>query len=267
MMHDVPAPGRRERVRAATVEEIKATARRILVDEGAQGVTLRAIARDMGMTAPALYRYFPSHEDLWRELCHDTYDDITDAIEATIARLPGGDADERLIVATRAFRSWAADHPREFGLVFGMPLPGVQELAGPEDMAGKRFAILFTTLFAQLWVSRPFEVPADEEIPPALRAQLQRYRDAVSPLVDSAAVLPLGAIQRFLQGWVQLYGVVTMEVFGHLGFCLDDVSEFFEAQLAAIATLLGMPPPPRPSPADPSPTDPSPTMPPGSAPD
>ena len=63
----------RERLRAATIQEIKATARRLLVTQGPHSVTLRAIAREMGMTAPGLYRYFPSHEDLWQDLCHDTY--------------------------------------------------------------------------------------------------------------------------------------------------------------------------------------------------
>ena len=81
---------RRDRVRAATVTEIKDTARRILVAEGPDGLSLRAIAREMGMTAPALYRYFPSREDLIGALIADLYDELTAAID----RLrPIGDVD------------------------------------------------------------------------------------------------------------------------------------------------------------------------------
>ncbi len=244
MMRDIPAGGRRQRIRAATVEEIKATARRILADHGAQGVTLRAIARYMGMTAPALYRYFPSHEDLWRELSHDTYGAIAEAIEQTLAELPEQDAALRLLVAARRFRSWAVEHPGDFGLLFGLPLPGVKELADPDNIGGMRFALVFTGVYVQVWEQRPFPILAEEDMPARLRADLASYRDAVGMALESAAQLPLGAVLKFLQAWVQLYGVVTMEVFGHLGFCLGDVEQFFEIQLAAVGATLGIDRPP-----------------------
>lgn len=249
-MSAVPVGGRRERVRAATVQEIKATARRLLVDEGQQGVTLRAIAREMGMTAPGLYRYFPSHEDLWQELCLDTYGEIAEAIEAALEPIPRDEAEERLLLAARRFRSWAVEHPREFGLVFGMPLPGVEQvkdITDPAKASGLRFALVFTGAFAELWVKRQFPVPDDAQLPTRLADQLRAYRDSVAGAgLDTAAALPLGAVQVFLQAWVQLYGVVTMEVFGHLGFCLSDAGEFFETELALIGRMLGVdaPPPP-----------------------
>jgi AcrR family transcriptional regulator len=241
----VPAGGRRERLRAATVQEIKATARRLLIAEGAPSVTLRAIAREMGMTAPGLYRYFPSHEDLWHDLCHDTYAAIADAIEASLEPLPRDQVELRMLTAAREFRSWAVAHPREFGLVFGMPLPGlvqVKDLTDPEHVAGMRFALVFTQAFAALWEARPFPVDADEDLPAALAAQLRGYQEAVAGATGGqvGAQLPLGAVLVFLQAWVQLYGVVTMEVFGHLGFCLDDVGEFFDTELALVGRMLGI---------------------------
>jgi AcrR family transcriptional regulator len=232
-------------VRAATVQEIKATARRLLVEQGPHSVTLRAIAREMGMTAPGLYRYFPSHEDLWQDLCHDTYSAIADAIEAALEPVPREQVEMRLITAAREFRRWAVAHPHEFGLVFGMPLPGlgqVKDLTDPEHVAGMRFALVFTQAFADLWGARPFPVVADEELPTELAAQLRGYREAVqgAPGGRVGDQLPLGAILVFLQAWVQLYGIVTMEVFGHLGFCLVDVGEFFDTELALIGRLLGI---------------------------
>jgi AcrR family transcriptional regulator len=265
-MAGVPRTGRRERTRAATVEEIKATARRLLVEQGPRNVTLRAIAREMGMTAPGLYRYFPSYEDLWWQLCSDTYAVVADVIEAAYNRFPVGNAKIRLLSASRAFRDWAVDHPREFELVFGAPLPGVKELlaidpagtAGPvapespvirggfvtpgniKDPAGLRFTVVFAVVFAELWAEQPFPVPDEDDLPAGLAPQLRAYRDTLVPVLPACAEWPLGAVQVFLQAWVQLYGIVTMEVFGHLQFCLSDTSPFFESQLRALADQLGV---------------------------
>ena len=115
---------RRERVRQATVEEIKAVARAQMAAEGTAGVTLRAIAREMGMTAPALYRYFGSRDDLVTALVTDAYDALADVMEAAVeAAGPGGHA-ERVRAAFGAFRTWGLERPTEFALIFGSPIPG-----------------------------------------------------------------------------------------------------------------------------------------------
>ncbi len=132
----VQAPSRRDRVRAATIEEIKGTARQLLVDEGPDAVSLRAIGRAMGMTAPALYRYFGSREDLLQHVCGDMFTEIAADIHAAIgqaAQASGGDMTAKMIAACQAFRGWALAHPPEFGLLFGTPLPGLESLRdGPE---------------------------------------------------------------------------------------------------------------------------------------
>src|SRR5690348_15931125 len=129
----VQPPSRRDRLRAATIDEIIQTARQLLVKDGPEAVSLRAIAREMGMTAPGLYRYFGSYEELVRHLCADIFTelggDIHRAIEA--AEPPAGQADDprakltvKMVAACGEFRRWALNHQDEFGLVFGMPLPG-----------------------------------------------------------------------------------------------------------------------------------------------
>ena len=239
----VQAPSRRDRVRAATIEEIKGTARHLLVDEGPDAVSLRAIGRAMGMTAPALYRYFGSREDLLQHVCGDIFTEIAADIHAAIhhaAEASGGDMTAKLIAACRAFRGWALAHPPEFGLLFGTPLPGLEVLhEGPEsatvvaECAGK-FSLEFLTLFFELWTKHPFPVPADADIDPGLLAQLIRYRDALG------ADLPAGAVLVFLRCWVRLYGMVSLEVFGHLHFALDDASAMFDYTLAELAELVGL---------------------------
>ncbi|MDQ1660474.1 MAG: hypothetical protein QOJ68_454, partial [Blastococcus sp.] len=110
---------RRDRARADTAREIRQTARRVLVDQGVDGLALRAVAREMGMTAPALYRYFTSREDLVDHVVADLYTELCDVLEAVRDEVdparPGG----RLIAVSRAFRDWATTHAAEFGLLFG----------------------------------------------------------------------------------------------------------------------------------------------------
>jgi AcrR family transcriptional regulator len=237
-------PNRRERVRAATVDEIKTVALRLLVEQGQEAMTLRAIAREMGMTAPGLYRYFPSHDDLYVALVVDTYDRLAATLAAARDAVPAGPdiVVEQLAAVARAFRTWAADHPREFGLVFASPVPalGLTE-ENPTHEAGNRFGAVFTEIFLRLWFERPFQVPADDELPADLAVQLRDYRRVlVEVFGPSAAEVPIGAIQLYLRSWVQLYGLVAMDVYDHLHFCLTDVEPFFEASLAGIGGMLGI---------------------------
>ena len=234
----VQAVSRRDRVRAATTGEIKQTARRILVADGPEAVSLRAIAREMGMTAPALYRYFSSREDLLRGVCGDIFSEIASDIRAAAIQAgeaSGGDVTAKLIAACREFRRWALTHHEEFGLLFGTPLPGLEPLHGDEtDKCAMDFGNSFMGLFLELWLRYPFPVPADHEIEPGLAAQLARYVGGLG--VD----LPLGAALVFLRCWVRLYGMVSLEVFGHLGFALDDAAPMFEITLAELASLVGL---------------------------
>jgi AcrR family transcriptional regulator len=233
---------RRDRVRAATSDEIKQTARRILVADGPDGVSLRAIAREMGMTAPALYRYYGSHEDLIRHVIADIFTEIADDIHAAIVaagQASGGDMAQKLVAACREFRHWSLTHKQEFGLLFGSPLPGLEAVCDEVvDVCAEKFSGTFFALFLELWRKRPFPVPADAEIEPGLREQLARYRDTLG--VD----LPLGAGLTFLRCWVRLYGMVSLEVFGHLHFALDDASAMFDITLAELAELVGLVIPP-----------------------
>ena len=234
----VQAVSRRDRVRAATTGEIKETARRILVAEGPGAVSLREIARQMGMTAPALYRYFSSREDLLRGVCGDIFTEIAAGVRAASARAAeesGGDVTAKLIAACQEFRRWALAHREEFGLLFGTPLPGLEPIHNDEtDKCAIEFAGSFIGLFVELWQRHPFPVPADGQIDPGLVAQLARYLDALG--VD----LPIGAVLIFLRCWVRLYGMVSLEVFGHLGFALDDAAPMFEITLSELAGLVGL---------------------------
>jgi AcrR family transcriptional regulator len=240
------APSRRDRLRAATTEEIIRTARRLVVQSGPEAMSLRAIAKEMGMTAPGLYRYFDSHEELLRHVCANIFTELGEsiqrAIEAAAAAAPGETPDQvtakltiKTVAACREFRRWSLSHQAEFGLLFGVPLPGLDD--GRYDIADEcalAFAGTFFTLFLELWNAVPFPVPAAEEIDPELTGQLVRYRDALG------SDLPVGAVLTFLRCWTVLYGAVAMEVFGHLRFALEDPAPMFEITLGDLAGLVGL---------------------------
>lgn len=229
------AVSRRERVRDATTAEIKDTARGLLVREGPEALTLRAIAREMGMTAPALYRYFDSHEELVAALAQDVLDEITATLEAARDSVGLEDPLGRLMATCRAFRTWSLAHPREFQLTFASggdrPPPGHEE-AG-RDLS---FGAVFLGIFVELWAHQPFAVPAEADLPPHLVEQLRTFAACTGER------LPLGALVAYLSGWVRLYGAVTIEVFGHLGFALSDPEPMFEAMLADMRRQLATPP-------------------------
>jgi AcrR family transcriptional regulator len=236
-------PTRRDRLRAATTEEIIQTARRLLVATGPEAVTLRGIAKEMGMTAPGLYRYFDNRDELVRHICASIFTelgaDIRQAIEAAV---PPPDDDSvttkltvKMIAACREFRRWALNHKEEFSLLFGVPLPGLDD--GRYDIADEcalAFAGTFYALFLELWDHLPFPVPAAEEIDPELAGQLIRYREAMG------IGIPVGAVLTFLRCWTELYGAVALEVFGHIRFALDDPAPMFEYTLSDLASRVGL---------------------------
>jgi AcrR family transcriptional regulator len=226
---------RRERLRAATMLEIKETARRFLVEHGPDAVTLRAIAREMGMTAPALYRYFASHEELLRNVIGDIFAEVASDIQAAIQEVAAEGMTAKFTASAREFRRWSLNHPREFALIFGSPLPGIDlNHTDIADKSGQEFMAVFLGLYLELWQQQPFRVPAPEDIEPSLRAQLERFRDSVG------SPLPTGAILSFAYCWVRLYGMVSMEVYGHLSWVLDDAEPMFEMMLAELMPVLGL---------------------------
>lgn len=245
------APSRRDRLRAATKDEIIQTARGLLVRDGPGSVTLRAIAREMGMTAPGLYRYFGSHEELIRHLIADIFTELGTGISQALDEVP--DSDQPTVKLTQAmaaacheFRHWALRHKDEFALIFGAPLPGIDD--GRNDIADEcalQLGGIFFGLFLELWEKARFAVPDPDQIDPGLREQLTRYGNALG------ADVPPGAMLTFLRCWVLLYGTVSMEVFGHLGFALIDPAPMFEITITEMARLVGLryplsagPPPP-----------------------
>ncbi|MEU7997885.1 TetR/AcrR family transcriptional regulator [Micromonospora sp. NPDC049060] len=237
------APTRRERLRTATVAEIKDGARRLLVTGGVDAISLRAIARDMGMTAPAIYRYFPSLEALVAALAADFYNELRVRLEAARDDA-GGEPVARLLAMSRAFRAWSIAHPAEFGLIFGAPVPGrtafVDGRATP-DHPGARLGAVFIQPILDLWRRSPFRTPPGE--------LLRRHLDGrLEPLRLSHGEVPIEVAYAFLSGWTRLYGLVAMEVFHQFDWAVTEAEALFELELETFAAQLLAGPPPDDSP-------------------
>lgn len=246
---------RREMQRMATELEIKEVARKQLSVEGVQHVTLRGIARDMGMTAPALYRYFPSLDDLVTSMCDDFFDEVTEAISVAIAQAPDSPG-HGMHAAIRTFRDWATGHKGEFTLMFR---EGESQIFGPTTLCAgsQKFAAVFFGLYVQMWHTQSFAVPELTEASAAACARMAFFAEHVLPPAGMAVGqagsevgaagpdLPPGALLVFARTWVRLYGVITMEVFGQLSFMFDDVTPYFESELEDAATAVGVPYVPR----------------------
>ena len=204
------------------------------MEEGLGAITLRAIARDMGMTPPSLYHYFDNLGTLISHMVSEIYEDATAHIQAAADsyRSP----EERLLAASRAFRSWALANPREYELIFGAPIPGfdVHE-DDATSMSGRRFGEVFFGLFLELWKQRSFPVTPDTGIDPVLREQLEAYRES------HGMELPLGVLLVVVKCWERLQCNVSLEVFGHFRFILEDAGPLFEEMLMEISQPLGIP--------------------------
>lgn len=225
---------RRDRQRAATIEEILTSARTLLRAHGVTAVSLRAIARDVGMTPPGLYRYFPSHEELLGAMVASLFDELVGDLHA--ARDAETDIARRVVAVSRRFRRWGVANPQELTLLFATPIPAPGSgCSPPKEEAAERFGRVFQEIFAELWASRPFPIRPVEELDPRFLRQFEGW----SPQQTG---LPPGAAEIFLRCWARLYGTVMIEASGHVQFALDDAEPLFELEMSSMAAMVGIGP-------------------------
>lgn len=229
-----PGPTRRERHRQATLEEIVAVSRTLLTDP--TGLSLRAVAQQMGITAPALYRYVSSYQDLVHLVAAD--------IDARTAQLlveardsqPADDPAAQILSVALAFRRWALTHREEFALLFTNPITAHAE--HPEDIKDEQTGLVFTELLMRLWTKYRFPVPAVADLDPAVIATLE---DPMIPAnLEDLPKSARGLIWVFIRSWVACYGTVTMEVFGHCDPRIIESGALFRDMLLSQSVMLGI---------------------------
>jgi AcrR family transcriptional regulator len=225
----------RERVRAELTREITETARRHLATEGAAGLSLRAVAREMGMVSSAVYRYFPSRDDLLTALIIDGYNAIGAAVEQADGACRRDDHHGRWLAACRAVRDWALAHPHEYSLVYGSPVPGYQ---APEQTIGpaSRVAAVLGKIVSDAQARGVLDPPALCPAPlGSFASDAGRLRESVLHGVsDEVAALALAT-------WASVFGLVSFELFGQFENVVTDRGEYFDHAVTCLGRVIGIP--------------------------
>ena len=237
----VSVPTRRERQRAATHDEIVTVARQLLGSPDA--LSLRAIAAEMGLTAPALYRYFDSYHELLMMVGRAIFEDVIVAMTSARDRHGDDDPAAQILASSIAFRGWALAHPAEFGLIFAnAAIAEAAEVLKPADPSslggGAQFSSFFTDIFLRLWDRYQFTVPSDSDLETELLARLRDQR-ACGMLPCDFPGHPLGLSWIFIRCWTRLYGTVTLEVFKHMDLGVIASGALFRAMLEDNGRDLG----------------------------
>ncbi|MFG2576372.1 TetR/AcrR family transcriptional regulator [Streptomyces sp. NPDC048481] len=254
----------RERARIEFTAEIKAVARRQLAESGAAALSLRAVARELGLaSASALYRYFPGRDALLTALVLDGYTSLGDAAEAAWATqdtagttdaadtVEGERADalERWVGLCHAVRDWALAHPHEYALIHGSPVPGY---SAPQDTVAQatRLPYLIGALFTDRLgqhgphgADTPPTVPDDTRpaMPDSGPAMPDDARRSLAPLLSALPPhTPPDVVMSALMAWTYLLGAVSFELFGHRREIIADPRAFFDHEVRRLGTALGL---------------------------
>jgi AcrR family transcriptional regulator len=227
-MADTP----RARARAETTEQIKQIARQHLSVAG-PNLSLRAVARDLGVVSSAVYRYFASRDELLTALIIDGYTAMADTIESAEAAVPRSQLADRWFALGTAARAWSLANRHEYALLYGSPVPGY---AAPQDtIEPATRPVLFAMAILRDGVAAgALDVPHDH-LPTPVRADCERI--ATEPGFTG---VPVPLLARAFTAWAQLFGTISFELFGRLTNAVTDFDAYFDHQLDVMAHYLGL---------------------------
>ena len=215
-------PTMRERYRAQVRDEVKQAALLQLAESGPAGLSISAIGKQLGVSGPALYRYFASRDELLTELVIDAYHDLAHALTDAARHAPGLHPRARLEDIARAYRSWALAQPHRYRLLFGPPLPGYNAHAQRLVEAAQASMNVLLGVLRELG-DRTGNPPAEP-----LASQLLALARTYGPDVDAAIAL------RAINIWSRLHGLVSLEIAGNFASMNIDPGHLFEAELVTL---------------------------------
>jgi AcrR family transcriptional regulator len=225
-------PTRRDRHRTATIEEIKRAALDQIAEHGAASLTIRGVARAIGMSPAGMYRYFDSLDELVTELLADAYAGLADAVEAGIAN-SAAPALDRFAAGASAYRRWALDHRNQFLLIFGTPIPGYAAPAGgPTVDANRRMGAAFFRVGVEAWAGGEIGLPVLGR--PSTAAEIEFAAGLGVPEVPPELVAVL------IGTWTHLHGLVTLELLEQLRWMYHGTTAdtFFDGELRRMLDAL-----------------------------
>lgn len=226
----------RARARADITAAITDAARRQLGENGAAALSLRAVARELEMASSAVYRYFPSRDELLTALIVQAYDAAADAAERCEASTDRDDPSGRWLALVLGLRDWALDHRHEWALLYGSPVPGY---AAPQSTVGpaSRVPLMMTRIVCDARGARDARaaLPVEHEsVPVAVAADMAVAAQALH--LD----LPPALVARMVRAWTSVIGTISLELFGHLVGSVSDGRAWTTFQARLLATELGL---------------------------
>ena len=222
----------RARARAQTLVDIRRVALEQLATEGPAGLSLRAVARELGVVPSALYRYVASRDELVTTLVLDAYADLAATVTGATAPGAPGARRTRWVAGARALRTWAHAQPARFRLIYGSPVPGY---AAPPETVGPATAVVLALLGPVVDAAAAGTV-AEVGPPPGvvLARQLRDVADGLGVDVPPALLaLAVGA-------WSEVIGLVVLELGGHFVGGFEPADSLFDAAVREQAGRLGL---------------------------
>ena len=228
---------RREGLRAETTAEIKKVALVLMASGGPDAITLRAIAREMGMTANAIYGYFATRDDLVTTLINDVSTALADAVDAAWEATSTKDPATRTRAWAGAFRNWSLANPQGFRLIFGDAVPGYHAPdGGAAPDATRRICTGLTALAAAAWPhAKHFYEDSEFDWSDFDAGLLDEVRPAFPELPPAAVALALR-----IRG--HLHGLVSLEVYGHMQTQTHSPDKLFHEELTQLVRALALTP-------------------------
>lgn len=220
-------------MRAELIGEITEVARRHLARDGAAGLSLRAVARELGMVSSAIYRYFPSRDDLLTALIIDGYNAVGEAGEKAEAACPPDDHMGRWLAVCHAVRDWGVAHPQEYALLYGSPVPGY---SAPQDTIAPaaRNAVVFGRIVGAAYREGLLDPPGGYPPAPAsFAADAAVIGEVVLP------GLPDDVVARAVTAWPGLFGAVSFELFGQYNNVITDLAAIFDYAMRGLGRHIG----------------------------
>ena len=231
-----PARGLRARVREEMRDEILASARRHLAEEGPAALSFRAVARDVGLVSSAVYRYFPSRDALLTTLIIESYDLLGEEVERAESAVDRAAYGDRYRAVGRATRSWAVAEPQQWALIYGSPVPGYvapQDTVGPAIRAPRVLSMI-------LWDatrSGALRAATDEAVPRQLHEALE-----LRSVFPEPEVVADDHLIRGMMAWTYILGSVTSQLFGqrHRVIAEHAQADVFDIELDRMVGLIGV---------------------------
>lgn len=206
-----------------------------LATDGAAALSLRAVARDLGVVSSAVYRYVASRDELLTLLVVDGYEELGDAVDAALVKVDPADHAGRMSAIGRAVRAWALREPATYALLYGSPVPGYAAPTERTTETGTRVIRRLVEVWEDAWVAGSLGLPDEPVVPRRLSRDLARVRR------EMGLTAPDALIARGMLVWAALFGCVSFEVFGQYGpNAFTDPKDVFEHHLRVLVATVGI---------------------------